>query len=141
MIEVFWPQNEEDVWDKIEDQVQDLVDEAILKEELENRQGDINALLADMYQYVEAKGHEKAYWMNSILAKCIDTNEHIKIHEDTHPHTIGVTITLAYIHLNMLRERWLYGKFMYDEDNSEVWRQDLEYQVVEYQNYLSSAYK
>jgi len=141
MIEVFWPPDDEDVWAKIEDQVQDLVNKALLEKELEDRQGDINAILADMHQYVEALGHEKSYWMNSILAKCIDTNEHIKIHPESHPHTIGITITLAYIHLNMLRERLLYGKFMYNEDNSEFWRQDLEYQVADYQNYLSTAYK
>jgi len=142
MIELFWPPaEEEDVWDQIEDQVQELVNTAILKEILEGLEADIATLKIKTNDYARAKGEERANIMDDILFKCTDTNQHIKSYKDTHMHTIGITITLAYIHLNMLRERLLYGKFYFDVDNSEVWSEDLENAVVDYQHYLSSAYE
>merc|ERR1711997_323802 len=53
---------------------------------------------------------------------------------------IGLAVNVAYIHLNMLREQLVYGQFMFEEDNSDRWREQMEEKYIIYQRYLSEVY-
>ena len=47
-------------------------------------------------------------------------------------HLLPLAVTHAYQHLALLKERLLYGKDMYEEDNTPVWKKELDDYIQKY---------
>lgn len=134
-----WPTDKADIFSLIKDQVQGLVDQAILNKEMEERKHEIEGLNDTMNQYVDAGNHEKGGFMTSMLTQL--NIMHHKLTESTNSiHLIPLTITIANIHLTLLRERLSHGKEIYTEDNTTVWQKDLTKRYQDYHKFFLEIY-
>ncbi|GIO10198.1 hypothetical protein J31TS6_62260 [Brevibacillus reuszeri] len=134
-----WPTDKADIFSLIKDQVKGLVDQAILNKEMEERKHEIEGLNDTMNQYVDAGNHEKGGFMTSMLTQL--NIMHHKLTESTNSiHLIPLTITIANIHLTLLRERLSHGKEIYTEDNTTVWEKDLTKRYQDYHKFFLEIY-
>jgi hypothetical protein len=128
---IFWPVNKVNIFESIKQDIANLVDEKILAKELEERQNEIEALHKIIKEYHDAKMVEKRSWLTRWIADSITLN--VKLQRSSNNiHFILPTITLALLHLSGLRERLDYGKEIYGEDNTAVWKNELEKTYNEY---------
>ncbi|XP_063786825.1 uncharacterized protein LOC134935903 [Pseudophryne corroboree] len=139
LLKVFWPSSEPDIWSLIKDQVEGLVDQKILEFELQERNNEIRALQKTMQMYVEAQIREKGSLMstmvhasNELFFKLTDSKNSVQL--------IPLLVTHSTQHLTILKERLLHGKEMYCQDNSQVWKSDLEYQISTYKDSINTIY-
>ncbi|XP_053321067.1 uncharacterized protein LOC128492514 [Spea bombifrons] len=139
LLKIFWPESEVDIWSLIKDQVEHLVDKKILEFELQERQNEIRALQKTMEMYVEAQVREKGSLMSSMIHA---SNElFYKLTQSSNkPQLIPLLVTHSAQHLIILKERLLHGKEMYEEDNSKIWKSDLESQIKLYKDSFTSGY-
>ncbi|XP_066446205.1 uncharacterized protein [Eleutherodactylus coqui] len=139
LLSAFWPSSEEDIWSLIKDQVEGLIDQKILEFELQERNNEIRALQKTMQMYAEAQIKEKGALMSSMIHACNEL--FYKLTQSTNSaQFIPLVVTHSTQHLLILKERLLHGKEMYDEDNTAVWRTDLENQISSYKDCMKDMY-
>ncbi|XP_075062462.1 pesticidal crystal-like protein Cry17Aa [Mixophyes fleayi] len=139
LLKAFWPSSEQDIWSLIKDQVEGLIDQKILEFELQERNSELHGLHKTMEMYVEAQIREKG----SLLSSMIHASNELffKLTESKNSvQLIPLVVTHSIQHLLILKERLLHGKEMYDEDNTRVWRKDLEEQISTYKDYMKTIY-
>ncbi|XP_077340761.1 uncharacterized protein LOC143984478 [Lithobates pipiens] len=139
LLTIFWPATGTDVWSLIQEQVEHLVDVKILKYELQERRNELRALQKTMEMYVNAQIKEKGSLMSTMIYA---SNElFFKLTQsDNSMQFIHMVVTHSLQHLLILKERLLHGKEMYGEDNTAVWRRELEQQISEYKAYIEKYY-
>ena len=126
-----------DIWNCIKDEVQNLVDEAVLNRELDERRGDLQGLKWNLEQFERCPhGSEKGKWLIYILGSCNDLRGHFTQSRNK-VHFIHLTITLANLHLGILRQRLLHGDKMGLESNKYLWDEELTNMVQYYIDFLS----
>ena len=139
ILQTYWPTSYDDIWKLMENAMTDLVhkivDAAILKQELAKRESELKALQASMNQYVAAQAHEKGSLMSAMLEKSKTLFEELDGSEDD-VHLPPFTITHAYQHLALLKERVLFGKEMYDHDDTPLWKEELDDYLQKYRDYF-----
>jgi len=140
LISLFWPEGcKPDIFETIKSQVEELVDTKIFDFELKTLQGEINGIQLDLSSYNASLMHEKGTYLTAILTKCNSLFSRIEISDNRHQ-LVPVLVTLGMIHLNMLRERSLFGKRIFGEDNQQVWDGELKRLVDQYQKTLKQLY-
>ncbi|WCN37101.1 insecticidal delta-endotoxin Cry8Ea1 family protein [Aneurinibacillus uraniidurans] len=134
-----WPTDKVDIWSLIKDQTKQLVDKSILDKEMEERKHEIEGLEDTMRQYVEAANHERGGFMTSMLTQ-LNIMHHKLTKSSNSFHLIPFTITIANIHLTLLRERFSHGREIYSEDNTTVWQKDLTSRYQDYHKFFLDIY-
>lgn len=120
-----WPEDKVDVFQALKADMIKLVKKQILEYELNLHQSEIHALKVIIERYKAAKTHEKGNFL-SIWITDADKLSVIFRESTNNIHLIPALITLALLHLMGLRERLLFGKELYQEDNTKQWKEDLE---------------
>ncbi|XP_075061102.1 pesticidal crystal-like protein Cry17Aa [Mixophyes fleayi] len=139
LLKAFWPASEKDIWSLIKDQVEGLIDQKILEFELQERNNEIRALQKTMEMYVEAQIKEKGSLMSSMIHASNELFYKLTLSNNS-VQLIPLVVTHSTEHLMILKERLLHGKKMYDEDNTDVWLNDLEKQISTYKDYMKTTY-
>ena len=124
LITLFWPDNKPNVFETIKTQIEELVDAKIFEFELKTLQGEINGIQHDLSSYSASLTHEKGSYLTAILTQCNSLFSRMQISDNRHQ-LVPVMVTVGLIHLNMLRERSLFGKELFEEDNQMVWDREL----------------
>ncbi|XP_075715398.1 uncharacterized protein LOC142750294 isoform X1 [Rhinoderma darwinii] len=139
LLKAFWPTSKKDIWSLMLKEVDGLIDKKILEFELQERNNEIHALQKTMQMYVEAQMREKGSLMSSMIHA---SNElFYKLTESKNSvQLIPLVVTHSTQHLLILKERLLHGMKMYDEDNTAVWRKDLEDQISSYKDCMKDIY-
>ncbi|XP_078512406.1 uncharacterized protein LOC144772100 [Lissotriton helveticus] len=139
LISFFWPSSEVDIWELVKDQVEYMIDKKILVAEVKQLQNSLDGLRQTMEQYVNAKPHEKGSLMSAIIAGCNDLHSRL-VHSDNAVSLLPLTVTLSYMHLANLKERLMHGKEIYDEDNTPIWRKELQDAIETYKKDFQEVY-
>ncbi|XP_075715397.1 uncharacterized protein LOC142750293 isoform X2 [Rhinoderma darwinii] len=139
ILKAFWPTSKKDIWSLMLKEVDGLIDKKILEFELQERNNEIHALQKTMQMYVEAQMREKGSLMSSMIHA---SNElFYKLTESKNSvQLIPLVVTHSTQHLLILKERLLHGMKIYDEDNTAVWRKDLEDQISSYKVCMMDIY-
>lgn len=139
LIQQFWPTSETDIWklmlQEITDLIYAIVDAEILKNELAERESELNGLKDSMEQYLNAGDHEKGSLLSAMLVSSNTLYEELD-HSLNDVHFLPIAIVHAYQHLALLLERVKHGKEMYEEDDTKAWEAELEKYVKKYQDYF-----
>ncbi|KAH7373200.1 hypothetical protein KP509_17G043800 [Ceratopteris richardii] len=125
IIGCFWPQDKIDVFEAIKEDIRNLVKQEILEYELNLHKSEVDGLKMILKRYEEAKNHEKGHFLTNWITEA-DKLSIIFRQSNNNTQLIHLDITLATLHLAALRERLDFGKQLYDEDNTEQWKKDLE---------------
>ncbi|KAG8543762.1 hypothetical protein GDO81_023753 [Engystomops pustulosus] len=139
LLKAFWPSSQKDIWSLIKDQVEGLIDQKIVEFELQERQNEIHALQKTMQMYVEAQTREKGSLMSSMIYACNELFFKLTASKNS-VQLIPLLVTHSTQHLLILKERLLHGKELYNEDNTGVWRNDLEQQISTYKDHIKDIY-
>ncbi len=139
LVELFWPSSGEDIWSQIKDEVAALIDEKILVAELDERQETLDGLNTSLQQYCSALDTEKGSLMSAMLVSINSLYSELT-ESDNALHLVPITVSLAHLHLTLLRERYSHGEEMYGEDNTAVWESELNDQYDNYKAFFSSIY-
>ena len=138
---LFWPDYSphQDIWSqlvqKITDLVEKIVDAKILKQEITARQADLDGLRDSMKLYMKAKNHEKGSLLAAMLVVSDTLYEQLET-SDNDVSLMPIMLAHSLQHLTLLRERMMYGKDMYDEDNTTEWTAELHGYLQKYQDYF-----
>lgn len=139
LLQTFWPTSYDDIWKLMEKAITDLVhkivDAEILKHELAERESELKGLQDSMSQYLVAQNHEKGSLMSAMLVISNTLFEELDGSLND-VHLLPLAITHAYQHLSLLKERLLYGKDMYEEDNTPIWKKELDDYIQKYRDYF-----
>ena len=138
VINELWPKADVDIWQAVKAQVETLVDEKILARELDERKGDLQGLKFNLEQFYGAADDEKSKWLVYVLGSCNDLRGHLTSSPNK-IHLIHLTITTAFIHLAMLRERLINGERMGLQPNKYTWDKELTEMVSTYRSFLTST--
>ncbi|XP_056425997.1 uncharacterized protein LOC130367547 isoform X2 [Hyla sarda] len=139
LLNLFWPESQPDIWSLIKDQVEGLIDEKILEFELQERRNEIRAIQKTMRSYVDARIREKGSWISTLIHACNELFYKLTQSKNS-MQFIPLVVTHSTLHLLILKERLLHGKEMYVEDNTEVWRKELEDQISSYKDFIKDIY-
>ncbi|KAH7373232.1 hypothetical protein KP509_17G045200 [Ceratopteris richardii] len=120
----FWPQDKVDVFEAIKEDIRNLIRKEILEYELNVHKSEIDGLKIILTRYQEAHHHEKGHFLTNWITEA-DKLSIIFRKSNNNIHLIHVDITLAILHLAALRERLDFGKELYEEENTEQWKDDL----------------
>ncbi|KAH7373230.1 hypothetical protein KP509_17G045000 [Ceratopteris richardii] len=120
----FWPQDKVDVFEAIKEEIRNLIRKEILEYELNVHKSEIDGLKMILRRYQEAHHHEKGHFLTNWITEA-DKLSIIFRQSNNNIHLIHLDITLAILHLAALRERLDFGKELYEEDNTEQWKDDL----------------
>lgn len=138
--EALWPPNDQpDVWETIKDQAEKMVDARILAFELDERRHEMDGLKDTMKQYKRAKIHERGNLLDILLDRA-NTLRHALLESENAIHLIPLAVVLAHMHLTFLWERLKHGTDMYDEDNSDIWLDELTENYNTYRTYFREIY-
>lgn len=143
-----WPSPEtgaDDIWNKIKDKVSAMIDEKLLAYEFNERKTDIEGIMSNIIQYAAFKKGRKGKSIecgvlldNIIMAlgrlqpKFTNSTNNI--------HIVRLTVTLATIHLAVLREHYIFGKDLFDENNSEQSLKNMERIFGLYKDHFEKVY-
>lgn len=139
-IQLFWPDETEDIWSLIKSQVEHLIEVKILEHELDEREAQLNGLKQSLSMYSDASNKERASLLSAIIVQCNELYSELTESDNT-IHLIPLTIAHAYLHLTVLRERYEHGLKLYtDATNQNQWKKDLITKVSEYKSHFLSVY-
>lgn len=141
LLELFWPSldGSYDIWELIVGQVQDLVDESILKAELGSRQADLWAVKRDLMLFTKASTNaERRNFLSIALAKVEDVMAHLTT-SSNHQQFIPLSIATATLHCTILRMRVDVGMEVYGSYDPS-WKATLQGAVAYYQTYFNYTY-
>ena len=135
---IFWPdvtKKQPDIWTLIRDRIGKLIDSKLLAKELEQREAELLGLKDTMEQYVDAKIHEKGSFMSAMLTQANTIYEELTTTSNA-LHVAPLLVAHSHLHLSLLRERLEHGKKMYEEDNTPLWRKELQGYYDKYKKYF-----
>lgn len=151
LVEVLWTIPEVSVWDQIYDQLKNMIETYITNLEWEDIQERIGYLKYDMGVFEgETDLLSKGVHMNDLIQELHDfgvnlwlDKEAIERHVDPDLRKqknfilVDYAATFMEVHLNILKERYLYGSFMGAiNGNLASWKLDLEEYANKYQDYI-----
>ncbi|CAK9032965.1 Patched domain-containing protein 3 (RND-type protein RNDEu-3) [Durusdinium trenchii] len=140
-IELFWPSSDSsyDIWELIVGQVQDLIDETILKKELNSRHADLWAIKRDLTLFTKSSTNtEQSNFLSIALAKVEDVMAHLTT-SSNHVQYIPLSVAAATLHCIILRLRVDVGMELYG-NYDPAWKAALQGAVAYYQTYFNYAY-
>ncbi len=136
MLRLFWPLERKDIWGSIEDSVRQTVDEAIVKQVLKERSADLQDLQDYVTYFSETSiSSEKAMWLVQSLAKSTSIFNHLAADPDHDASMMPIAVTVATIHMNLLRERYQHGS-IYWGGQDPVWLTQMTDQYDAYIRYF-----
>jgi len=137
-VNILWPGTEEmSVWDQVKDQVEHLVDSAILNKEVENMQDNLIGLSAVLSHYASARGSEKANYLITLLSILNQVRASIA-NSPNKLHLLPIAQVTAVMHVGLLRERMDQGEELFHY-NSTVWESDLRDTVASYSTFMKDS--
>ncbi|XP_031564352.1 uncharacterized protein LOC116299775 [Actinia tenebrosa] len=139
-IQLFWPDDTEDIWSLIKSQVEHLIEVKILEHELDEREAQLNGLKQSLSMYSDATNKERASLLSAIIVQCNELYSELTESDNT-IHLIPLTVAHAYLHLTVLRERYEHGLKLYsDATDQDQWEKDLTTKVSDYHSHFLSVY-
>jgi hypothetical protein len=147
IINLFWPSNSENIWDSIKDKVLDLVNKQILEAELVSRRNDINGVKERIENYLRysfdtniAFVSQKGAYLETVASAIVGIKNSLQ-GSNNHIHLVHLTITLAYLHLSVLKEREINVKRLWpNRPNVHEFTDELTREINAYKEYFNKAY-
>ncbi|MGM9478069.1 hypothetical protein ACS5PU_16705 [Pedobacter sp. GSP4] len=136
VIKSFWQEAKADIWAQVSENVERMVDLAILEFEITRDGSELMAIKSDMVSYVVAKNKlEQAMQLNTLISKCNEM--YFKLIKSKNKHKlIPFTVAFSLVHLTILKERVDSGEALYGEFD-DAWEIDLQRQIENYQSFFT----
>eukprot|EP01084_Bolivina_argentea_P063596 116076_1 len=143
---LLWPEKKDessltadDIWDLIGERIKQEIDEKVKDAISQMIDGHISGLKDTMERYVDAKGRQQSQYLTTMIATCDQIKSEI-LKSEHRSQYIPWLISLACVHLSLLREQYEHGAKMYDIDNTDAWGTQLYDAVSDYVQQLSELY-
>lgn len=137
---VFWPENKKDVWDEIKDQVNKVVENAILENEYNVVKSQITAVRTSIDQYVSSPSNTEQG--NILIATMVLMNSLFeRVNQSNNRHMlIGLMVPIGALHLTVLSERYNHYKVLFGQDNRTQALKELKSTYTQYKVFFDSVY-
>lgn len=124
-LSVVWPEGEkDDSWSQMFTQVKSLIDEKIVENNQATLNGKIEAIHLNIKDYVNAVSDKaRGEWMTQTISACQDAYATITNWDEKQ--YVPWMVQLSSLHLQVLRERYLFGEQFYGQKN-DFWKTDLQ---------------
>eukprot|EP01084_Bolivina_argentea_P268497 456064_1 len=139
VINLFWPVQSVSVWDQVKKQVKNLVDNEIFNKEYRDKKLDLDALGKGLKEYKTYKTFERGAKLTSLRTEITRLYYEMK-GSPNKIHFIAFLITLAYMDMALLQDRYYNGKSMFKDDNSKIWKAEFYKQCYEYTTTITNIY-
>ncbi len=114
MLSLLWPKGEADIWSQIVKDIEATIDREIVKNVIRERQSELDALVRNIESYSNAtRLTEKGNYLSICLAKSVDLFYKITNDEEHDAQLVPLAVSLAGIHISLLRERYEHGDKLY----------------------------
>ncbi len=128
MVDILWPRTGTDIWAQIMADVQATIDREIVKNVIREREAELDALTRNIQSYTDAaRLTEKGNYLTVCLADAIKIFYKIT-NDKQHDAQLGpLAVSLASIHLGLLRERYEHGDKLYPHlaNKDPMWLKEL----------------
>jgi hypothetical protein len=104
----FWPSTGNSIWDRVREEVQAVVDAAILDQELSFNNASLSGLKTTMRNYNQAKAPQAGELLVVAIGKADDLFQHLTQSKNA-IHMIPLCIALSHLHLSLLAEQQRHG--------------------------------
>ncbi|PTQ78880.1 delta endotoxin-like protein [Nitrosomonas oligotropha] len=139
MITQFWPDSSQNIFDSIKDQVKGLINQAILKKEIEDIEANLEALHSELETFRDTEGDEKMVASVNAYSKADEIR--IKITRSSNNiHLIRYMVALSQLHLGILRERLNHGTEIYHQKKNPTWESDLKTAYDKYYQFFNDIF-
>lgn len=145
LLKAFWPEDNEkdDIFQKLIPAVTDLINEAILKEKMNEVKNLIQTYRNNMSMYYSVSNEsEKGNYLSNLVTLGLEIFNEMTYNPDSPEdsmHCIPLSATFLPLHLGVLRERMLHGEKLYGKYDS-AWETQLKGQATAYITYLKKYY-
>ncbi len=128
MVDLLWPKSRRDIWKLIQEDVERTIDREITKNILRERQAELEALQRNIKSYSETERlTEKGNYLTVCLAGAVSLFYKITNDKEHDAQLAPIAVTLAAIHISLLRERYEYGDKLYPRamNRDPMWLKEL----------------
>jgi hypothetical protein len=147
IIEVFWPEKKQDIWDSLKDRIEALIDDKIRQKEIEQMLADISGIrksLDDIKDVTrpdkEEEERERCRQLDNLVKAAFNPLSERLLQSSNAIYIMPIVVTFAHIHLRSLFQIWHYDDTHPDALVGLTPRDRLIQQWKDYTTFLADTY-
>uniref|UniRef100_A0A7S2RT29 Pesticidal crystal protein N-terminal domain-containing protein n=1 Tax=Mucochytrium quahogii TaxID=96639 RepID=A0A7S2RT29_9STRA len=141
LVDAFWPKHQPSIFELIEEQVSQLVDQKILEYELRERTTELELMRDAMTSFTLTKGVERRILFSRTEDHALSLIKKITASPNRAQFVSLFEATIT-THMTLMREKVLFGKEIYDEDfNQKKADKEISDAVIAYRDILADVLK